>query len=156
LVPLALILVRTSGPDAVLIARRFSLVGIAAVTVILGSAAPLAWTWIGNLGGWFGTDYGLWAIAKLVGLLLLLLLAALNRVALTPRLAAPAAHTAMLVSIGLEAIMGLAVIIAAVHLATLPPGAHEKPQWPFPVRPDLRRIDEPFIRLEIERAAIIG
>lgn len=156
LVPLALILVRTSGPDAVLIARRFSLVGIAAVTVILGSAAPLAWTWIGNLGGWFGTDYGLWAIAKLVGLLLLLLLAALNRVALTPRLAAPAAHTAMLVSIGLEAIMGFAVIIAAVHLATLPPGAHETPQWPFPVRPDLRRIDEPFIRLEIERAAIIG
>ncbi len=43
----------------------------------------------------------------------------------------------MRVSIAAEMVLGALVVIAAAFLASLTPGTHEQPVWPFAWRPSL-------------------
>lgn len=159
LIPLALAIRSLPTVLAGKALRRFSWVGIGAVLILVGSAWLQANRSIGNLGGWFGTPYGMTALLKIAGLVVLLAFAAINRQILTPRLAgrsSRSARRALAISIALETIIGVAVVIVAVTLATLPPAAHEAPVWPFPQRPDLSKWDDPYIAVHIWRSLAIA
>lgn len=106
---------------------------------------------IGGIGGWLGTPYGLIALAKIAGFALLLGLAALNRFALTPRLAA-GSRAGLSLSVIAEIGLGLGLVALGVALATTPPGAHVQPEWPFPLRPDLTTLADPHVRRHALRA----
>jgi mono/diheme cytochrome c family protein len=73
-------------------------------------------------------------------------IAAVNMLRLTPRLADPAAGAGSAIShaVGwlrrnalIEATLGLAALAIVGTLGTLPPGLHSEPEWPFPIRVDL-------------------
>lgn len=155
LLPLALLIGRLPAEAAAVAARRFSRIGVVAVLVIAVTAILQSPALVGDVGGWFGTPYGLLAIAKMAGFLVLLAIAALNRFWLVPRLAS-AGKRALLISIAGEAVVGAVVIAAAAALASLPPGAHEQAVWPFAVQPDLTRINEPYFAKELWRGATIA
>src|SRR5581483_9466019 len=88
------------------------------------------------------------------------LLAVLNRSLFTPGLVGKCGTIArfhLLRSIGIEAAIAMAVVLAAAALATLPPGVHEQPDWPFALRPSLAALAEPELRGELLLAfAMIG
>ncbi|MCP4560429.1 MAG: hypothetical protein GY873_36030 [Bosea sp.] len=134
--------------------RRFSWLGLAAVGTIAATGVLQSLPLVGDLGGLFGTPYGLLLLGKAAIFAALLALAALNRFVLTPRLAA-GARRPLLISITIELALGVGAIAMAAWLANQPPGAHEQPAWPFPLQPDLSRIDEAYFAKELWRAATL-
>jgi len=140
-----LLLVVTTAPEAALAAcRRFSPLGVGCVLALAATAGWQGWALVGSLPGLIGTGYGLMALLKLGLFAALLGLAARHRLRLTPALAAgdPRAARRLARSIGLEAGLGLAVVLAAGVLSGLPPGMHVQPLWPFAWRPSLATINE--------------
>lgn len=156
LLPLALLIAAAPPAAALTAARRYSWLGLAAVTLLIASAWFQSPALIGNVGGWFGTSYGLVALGKTLGFGLLLAIAAGNRFVFTRRLADRGTARGLLVSIALESGVGLAVLALAVLLATLPPGTHVQAVWPFPLRPDVSQIGDAYVRKEIWRAAMLA
>jgi putative copper export protein len=157
LLPLLGLLGHVQGPAQLAVVRRFSLAGRAAVLALAFTASFMAWHWTGGLGGWFGTPYGLTALGKMLGLVLLLGCAAVNHWVFTPRLTTtPDTATRHLrLSIGLESLLGLLVIALAVLLATLPPGAHIQPEWPFAIQPDARAWALPWVPAEFRKLLVL-
>ncbi len=155
LAPLALTL--AAWPDAAArVARRFSWLGLVAVAVLLGTAVVQSPALVGDVGGWFGTAYGIVAQWKVLGLLILLALALVNRFILTPKLAGGAAGgRALVISVTIETMVGLVVVALGAWLATLPPGAHILPEWPFPFQPDWSDIGAAHVRREIVRGLVL-
>ena len=153
-----LVIVSTVGPvGAGRAAERFSWIGATAVTVLAGTAIVQGWKLIGDEGGWFGTPYGLMACAKVVLFVALLWFAAINRFLLTPSLLAGDARRAgrhLLTSIVGEVVLGLLVAFAAASMATLAPGAHEQPIWPFSLRPNMAILDEADVRMAFIEAGV--
>ena len=132
--------------------RSFTPIGLSAVLVLGGTAVVQVAQFMGGLPGLFGTGYGHVALVKLGLFVVLLVLAALNRLALTDRLAGTAPDSArhhMRVSIATEAVLGALVVITAGFLASHTPGTHEQPVWPFAWRPSLSVFDEPDLRSEV-------
>jgi mono/diheme cytochrome c family protein len=132
--------------------RSFTPVGLSAVVVLGGTAILQVTELMGGVAGLFGTGYGQVALVKLALFIVLLALAALNRLALTERLAGPnpdAARRHMRASIATEAVLGAAVVITAGFLATHSPGTHEEPVWPFPWQLSLAVFAEPELRGEV-------
>ena len=112
---------------------------------------------MGGLPGLFGTGYGQIALVKLALFIVLLTLAALNRLALTERLAESktgAARRLMRASIAFEAVLGTIVIILAGFLASRTPATHEQPVWPFAWRPSLAVMADPDLRREVIGALV--
>ncbi|AZO80503.1 MULTISPECIES: CopD family protein [unclassified Bosea (in: a-proteobacteria)] len=140
--------------EATTTVRRFSWLGLAAVGTIAATGLLQSLPLVGDLGGLFGTPYGLLLLGKAAVFATLLALAALNRFVLTPRLAA-GARRPLLISIAIELALGIGAIAMAAWLANQPPGAHEPPAWPFPLQPDLSRIDEAYFAKELWRAAAL-
>ena len=132
--PALLILLR--GPDAMFAAQRFSGFGMAAVAAVAGTALALASVQVGGAGGLFGTEYGAVVLLKLALFVALLVLASLNRLVLTPRLVATGPGM-LRVSVVMEIGLGLCILGAAAWLASLLPGAHQQPIWPYAWRPSL-------------------
>jgi putative copper export protein/mono/diheme cytochrome c family protein len=129
--------------------RGFTPIGLAAVLLLAGTAVVQVVELMGGLPGLFGTSYGHVALAKLALFFVLLSLAALNRLVLTERLPSDplgAARWHMGLSILCEMALGVAVIVAAGLLASLTPGAHEQPVWPFPWRPSMAAFEDPSLR----------
>lgn len=151
--PALALLVRTAPPrQAAALARWFSPLGKLSVAVLLGAALVQGWVMLGSLGGLFGTPYGLMLLVKLVLLAALLGFAWANRYRLAPALrgAEPAqAQRRLLLSLRLQALCGLAVLLAAGVLAGLPAAMHEQPLWPFPWRPSLKLFAEPELAWEL-------
>lgn len=136
--------------------RRFSWLGLIAVCTIAATGLLQALPLVGDHGGLFGTPYGLLLLGKAAVFATLLALAALNRFVLTPRLAA-GTRRPLLISIAIELALGIGAIAMAAWLANQPPGAHEQPAWPFPLQPDLSRINEAYFAKELWRAvALVG
>lgn len=132
------------------IARRFSLMAILAVAFIAASAFQQGAALFGGLPGLVGTGYGHTALAKLSLLLLLLAIASVNRFVLTPAVdTKPLALRELRVSVVGETVLGLCVIMAASRLASLPPGVHLQPDWPFAWRPSLDTLPDPGLRREV-------
>ncbi len=139
--------------------RGFTPIGLSAVLLLAGTAAVQVTEFMGGLPGLFGTGYGHVALLKLGLFVALLGLAALNRLALTDRLAGEtpeAARRHMRVSIAMEMALGLLVVITAGFLASHTPGTHEQPVWPFPWRLDLGVFQEPDLRGEAIVALVLA
>ena len=153
LLPLAIGL----GDNPARTARRFSLIGFAAVLVLATTAYLQAAILVGGLPGLLGSAYGLTVVFKIGLFVLLLGFAALNRFRLSPALNGPAAQHALLWlrrSIYGEACIGAIAVLAAAWLSGLPPGAHEQPVWPLPWYPSWDALDDPDILRQLHMAAL--
>jgi putative copper export protein/mono/diheme cytochrome c family protein len=137
--------------------RNFTPVGLSAVLLLAGTALVQVTELMGGLPGLFGTTYGHVALVKVGIFLVLLTLAALNRLLLTEHLAHSTAGITqrhMRASIGFEMVLGAAVIITAGFLASTMPATHEQPIWPFPWRPSLFAFEDSLLQGEVIRALI--
>jgi len=103
------------------VGRRFSAFAMAGVGLILAGAALFAIRYMGSLDAFYGTAYGLMALAKAVLLALLLVLGFYNfRTLRGPGDDALACARVRRV-VEAEAMLGLAVIMAAASITSLPP-----------------------------------
>jgi putative copper export protein len=127
LLPLLLLLGDAAEkPSAFAAVRRFSRLGMAAVTAVALSAAANGWVFIGSIAGLLGTTYGHWVLVKTALVAAMIGLAALNRFIHAPALAGKdAAVAARLLRRGTacEIVLGAGIIIAAGLLATSAPAA---------------------------------
>ncbi len=110
----------TSEAHAVL--RRFSAAAMAAVGTLVAAGSLLAWVQLGGrVTALWETAYGLRLATKLALVTALLLLGALNRFALTPRLAHCAARRWLGRSLTVDLALGAAVLAVTATLALGPP-----------------------------------
>lgn len=144
LLPLWLSLRTLPLADAAAICLRFSPLGLACVLILAGTGFAQGLALIGGIPALFGTPYGLIALSKIALFLLALVLAAINRLWLTDRLAAAAtgARRHLMASALAEALLGLAIVTAAAFLASTVPGVHQQPVWPFPWQFSLVTVQE--------------
>jgi putative copper export protein/mono/diheme cytochrome c family protein len=147
LLPLLLLIRDAPAASAARAAERFGWIGIVAVLTLTATALAQGWALIGGYVGLAATAYGQLALLKLLLFAVLLALAAINRVRLTPALAtSPRARRHILSSIGVEIGIGLLVVLAASWLGTLTPAAHAQPEWPFALRPNVSILVDPDVR----------
>jgi copper resistance protein D len=153
LVPLALLLAeaqRDSDAVSAVIARdaarRFSTLGVASVATLLVSGIVNTLFLAGTLPSLVGTAYGQRLLAKIALFFVMVTIAAVNRLRLTPRLAkfGEVPGEAVWRSVSqlrcnalAEACIGLGVLAIVGALGILPPGLHTEPRWPFPFRLDV-------------------
>ena len=127
----------------------FTPIGLSAVLLLAGTAVVQAATLVGGLPGLFGTEYGHVALLKLGCFCILLTLAALNRLVLTGCMARGGSRSRMQLSIASEAMLGALVIVIASFLASVTPGAHEQPVWPFSLQPSLSAFYDPLLQRKL-------
>jgi putative copper export protein/mono/diheme cytochrome c family protein len=160
LLPLFLSVSRLSHDAAAAACRSFTPIGLASVLLLAGTAVVQVGALMGGLPGLFGTGYGQVALAKLGLFVVLLTLAALNRLVLTDRLAAGSGtRLAMRLSVAAEMGLGALVVLTAGFLASRTPGTHEQPVWPFSWRLSAWAFSDPDFRAEVIVAliaAIVG
>jgi putative copper export protein/mono/diheme cytochrome c family protein len=132
LLPLGFALRTLSPAGAASVCERFAPIGLACVLVLAGTGFAQGLQLIGSVPALFGTQYGHIALLKIALFLLALVLAGLNRLWLTDRLAAAAgARRHLLLSVSVETCVGLAIVAAAAFMASSPPAVHTTPVWPF-------------------------
>jgi len=152
LVPLWLSVGRLPEHAGSAVCERFSPLGLACVLVIAGTGLAQGLELIGSVPALLGTRYGRIALLKIGLFLLMLALAALNRLRLTDQLgqADTGARNRLRLSVASEALVGLAIILAAGFLASAVPAAHEQPVWPFSWQFSLVSVHEdPDLRSEV-------
>jgi copper resistance protein D len=141
---------RTGDADWAAVARtatrRFSVLAVTSVTVLLAGGLVNTWFLAGTVPALVGTQYGHLLLGKIGLFIAMLMFAAVNLLRLTPRLAGPADNIRNVVSrtvarlqsnARIEAALGLGVLAIVGALGTLPPGLHSEPGWPFPFRLDI-------------------
>lgn len=127
----------TTTQAAALATRRFSLMAMISVAALLASGIVNTWYLAGNVPALTGTLYGRLLLIKIGLFLIMLTVAAANRLRLTPRLAGaePSAALAQLRRNALiESGLGLGILAIVGVLGILPPGLHTEPVWPLPFR----------------------
>jgi putative copper resistance protein D len=138
LLPLALLLARARREQSVAWAglaqaatRRFSTLGIVSVATLLSSGIVNAWILVGSFPALVTTPYGGLLLLKLVVFAAMLVLAAINRLWLTPRLGAASVNDARLGALHrltrnsvIEIALGLATFVIVGVLGTLHPAIH--------------------------------
>ena len=126
--------------------RRYSVLAVASVTVLLAGGMVNTWFLAGTVPALVGTEYGRLLLAKISLFIAMLLVAAVNLLRLTPRLADSTGRTRNVVwrtvarlqsNARIETALGLGVLAIVGALGTLPPGLHSEPGWPFPFRLDI-------------------
>ena len=129
--------------------RRYSALALASVTVLLAAGVVNTWFLAGSVPALVGTGYGRLLLGKIGLFTAMLLIAAVNMLRLSPRLANPAVETGVWRTIArlqsnawIETALGLGVVAIVGVLGTLPPGLHTEPGWPFPFRLDLAALTE--------------
>jgi putative copper resistance protein D len=141
LLPLALLLraaSRGNGAEArayaVRTARRFSRAALIAMLLLMASGVMNAIVQVESVAGLAGTTHGRLLLAKVAVLILILVLAAVNRTRILPSVATPSAMRRLAVFVRVEAILafGLLMLAAAMTLST--PARHAESVWPFPLR----------------------
>ena len=136
---------RTGSPDWAALAatatRRYSTMAIASVAVLLAGGLVNTWFLAGTVPALVGTGYGRLLLVKIGLFIAMLMVAAVNLLRLTPRLAAGGAVLRTVGRLqsnaGIETALGLGVVAVVSVLGTLPPGLHTEPGWPFPFRLDI-------------------
>jgi len=131
---LVLLLDRAAEFDAAARAtRRFSIVGMASVAALILTGFVNAWFLVGSVPALVGTPYGQLLLAKLALVVLMVSLAAVNRLRLTPRLQAKDrdARRRLRRNAIVETAAGLGVVVVVGALGVTIPGAHQSPLWPF-------------------------
>ena len=131
LVPLGLLLGHaTRDRPSIAIARaatlRFSTLGIVSVGVLVLTGIVNSWVLSGSVAALVGTDYGRLLMLKVAVFGLMVTLAEINRLWLTPRLAgALRAEDALRLlqrNSAIEAMLGVVIVVIVGVLGTLPPG----------------------------------
>ena len=112
---------------------RFSVVGMISVGALLLSGFINTWYLVGSVPALVGTDYGQLLLVKLSLFVLMVSLAAFNRLRLTPRLHSrdPEARLLLRRNAILEIVAGLGVVAVVAALGASVPGAHQSVVWPF-------------------------
>ncbi len=136
LVPLALLLAAAahdepSQPAARTAVLRFSTLGIASVATLLCTGIVNSWYLAGSVAALTGTDYGRLVLAKIALFFVMVAIAAVNRLRLTPRIVQPASPAVVQQALrqlrrnaAIEAALGALVIAVVAVLGTLPPASH--------------------------------
>ena len=145
--------------------RRYSALAIASVAVLLTAGILNTWFLAGTVPTLVGTEYGRLLLAKIGLFVAMLLVASVNLLRLTPRLADRVDGTGHGVSrtiarlranARVETALGFGVIGIVGVLGTLPPGLHAEPAWPFPFRLDIGELTlGPRILLAVLAAAVL-
>jgi putative copper resistance protein D len=110
--------------------QRFSVLGMVSVATLIVSGIVNAWILVGSFGGLVVNGYGLLLMLKLAAFAVMLAFAALNRFALTPRLALPSgdaqqdARRTLSRNTWIEIALGLSIFAMVGVLGTLHPAAH--------------------------------
>jgi copper resistance protein D len=112
--------------DALHTVRRFSTLGLTAVGALIATGAINAWFLVGSIPALFVTEYGRLLLAKLVLFAAMVSLAAVNRLALTPRLARQesGAMRSLHRNAMLETALGIVVVSIVAVLGITIPAAH--------------------------------
>ncbi len=163
LVPLGLLLTRAwrsadpaLGRMAPLVTARFSVLGIVSVGTLVTTGLVNTWFLAGTVPALIGTPYGRILLLKIALFLVMLGIAAVNRQRLTPRLSAEVpgqpAMRQLARNSAIELALGLVIFGLVGVLGTLPPGLHEQPVWPLPVRPS----SQAWSDADILRQAIVA
>ncbi len=130
LLPLLLVVRDAPARGGAAAARWFTPMGKLCVLALAASSLVQGWALVGSLQGLFGTAYGWMALVKLGLFGVLLGFAVLNRYRLAPALLGcdPAlARRALVRSIAVQTGFGLATVVAASVLSSLPPAMHGQP-----------------------------
>jgi copper resistance protein D len=119
------------GPLQLDAVARFSILGIIAVAVLIASGAVNTWMLVGSVRALLITDYGWLLLLKIAAFVVMVGFAAVNRLSLTPQLAASAksgAETNALAALKrntlIEIALGLAIFAIVGVLGTLHPAIH--------------------------------
>lgn len=158
LLPLLACIAGLPPPQAASACRRFTPLGLASAGAIALTAFLQAGQLVGSVPALVGTGYGRVALLKLGLFVVALGLAALNRLRFTDRLTGSGPQRArrhLRLSVGVEAGIGLTIVLAAGFLASLTPATQEQPLWPFPWRLSLEALDDPEIRGRVALALIV-
>ena len=121
---------------------RFSTLGLTSVATLVATGLDNSWFLVGSVPALVGTDYGHLLVAKLVLLVVMVILASVNRWRLMPRLVAPeaprraklAALSALRRNAAIETAVGILIVAIVGTLVGTAPAAHQQPYWPFPYR----------------------
>jgi copper resistance protein D len=121
-------------PEAMLahdVARRFSMLGVLSVAILVLSGIVNTWILVGSFGALFVTEYGQILMLKLVIFAFMLAFAAVNRFRLTPRLALPSGHPGQSEALSrlkrnsaIEIALGLTIFAVVGLLGTQHPATH--------------------------------
>jgi putative copper resistance protein D len=129
--PLAMLLAGAWGKKergwAVLTAtavRRFSVLGVGSVGLLLASGIVNSWYELGGVGDLVATPYGRLVLAKVALFAAMVTFAAINRLHLTPRLAIPEAVRQLQRNSLAEIALGVAVIVIVGFLGAMAPASH--------------------------------
>jgi copper resistance protein D len=138
LLPLALLLAAAMrDPESVDAARtatvRFSTLGIVSVGMLIVTGAINTWCLAGSVAALTETDYGLLLLGKIALFLVMVAIAAVNRLRFTPRLVRSVSRDAALGALRrisrntlIEVVAGAAVIAIVAVLGVTPPGEIEE------------------------------
>jgi putative copper resistance protein D len=112
-------------------ASRFSTLGLIAVAVLIVTGLVNTWVLVGSVGALFEFQYGRLLLLKLALFLVMVAVAAVNRIQLTPRLTAAAesgSHAGLYalrrlkLNCFVETALGLAILIVVGVLGSMSPG----------------------------------
>jgi putative copper export protein/mono/diheme cytochrome c family protein/peroxiredoxin len=150
--------------------RRFSILGLASMSLLILSGLTNAWELVGTLPALVGTTYGRLLLLKVSLLLPILALAAFNLFRAEPHLLLAVAKPKALDTrpalqrlrrnvVG-ELILGGVILLLVGALGIMPPALHEQPTWPFSWRLSWEATkDVPGVRTSVAigiQASMIG
>jgi putative copper export protein/mono/diheme cytochrome c family protein/peroxiredoxin len=147
---------------------RFSTLGLISVSLLVVTGTVNAWYTVGRIPELLGTGYGTLLLAKIGLFGLMLVLAGVNRVYLTPRIVAretgthedpdPSALRWLRRTAAAEFLIGVAIVIVVGVLGTTIPARHEQPVWPVPYTLDWNLNDvskATLVRLQFAAAGVL-
>ena len=160
---------RAPGSEAArLIGARFSRMSMVGVACIVTSGVTMAWLYIGNLQGFYGTAYGVMVGAKIAMFLMLLALGGMNFLVVERLRSDPAAPVSRLRRFAeVEVGIGISIFFAAASLTSVPPAVdltqdrvswqeiveRNTPQWPRLTSPEHDTLALPSLQLQLDAAA---
>lgn len=110
---------------ATIATRRFSLIGVISVGVLLATGIVNTWYLVGNFGNLIEAEYGQLLLIKIGLFVVMICIAAVNRFNLMPRLAAVGAMRQLRRNSLTEIALGLGVLLFVGALGTMSPAIHE-------------------------------
>lgn len=127
---------------AAAVTRRFSLLGVVCVAVLVLSGIVNSWVLVGTIPGLLGTPYGQILLIKLALVAGMVALAAVNRFWLTPAFDREPRRAVRILerTVTIETALGIGVLVAVGALGAAAPAAHEEPLWPLDFTLSLERI----------------
>lgn len=130
LLPLAMLLAATLRAEppgsrlAIAAVHRFSSLGIACVAALVATGMVNSWFEVGSIGNLTATDYGRVLLVKLGLFAAMVVIAAVNRSYLTPRLAAAGAVRGLRCNSLVESALGIGVLLVVGVLGNMIPASH--------------------------------